>query len=294
MGHLLCYGLEKLPNPILSHSQVGDMVFGGGLRCRQREAAHCGSSGGSPGNHSFGAGEMGAGVSRAEAKHFAWQDQMAGEWSQTPPEVQGRSVGGGGQGLGGIRHVGGPPDWALGRNLEVRCVGCSEDGQEGAGQGRPQHVGVTPQTRLSASEKRPPSCSRLGRQATKFSFACCRRRPVVSRFTAQKVFYISLEPETRVQPWPCLLRGRKPRDLVEGQNPLPEMRTEQPVQNLPLSSNTPFSGLSFLPVSQEPSLAWTLSTQSPQKRHLPSHWTRSWWEPVCLLWAPMQPQLELL
>lgn len=75
----------------------------------------------------------------------------------------------------------------------------------------------------------------------------------MSRFTAQKVFYISLEPETRVQPWPCLLRGRKPRDLVEGQNPLPEMRTEQPVQNLPLSSNTPFSGLSFLPVSQEPS-----------------------------------------
>lgn len=94
------------------------------------------------------------------------------------------------------------------------------------------------------------------------------------RFTAQKVFYISLEPETRVQPWPCLLRGRKPRDLVEGQNPLPEMRTEQPVQNLPLSSNTPFSGLSFLPVSQEPSLAWTLSTQSPQKGHLPSHWTQ--------------------
>lgn len=59
------------------------------------------------------------------------------------------------------------------------------------------------------------------------------------------------------------------------------MRTEQPVQNLPLSlrpalwsSNIPFSGLSFLPVSQEPSLAWTLSTQSPQKRHLSSHWTQ--------------------
>lgn len=155
MGHLLCYGLGKLPSPILSHSQVGDMVFGGGLRCRQREAAHCGSSGGSPGNHSFRAGEMGAGVSRAEAKHFAWQDQMAGEWSQTPPEVQGRRVGGGGQGLGGIRHVGGPPDWALGRNLEVRCVGCSEDGQEGAGQGRPQHVGVTPQTHLCLREEAP-------------------------------------------------------------------------------------------------------------------------------------------
>lgn len=150
------------------------------------------------------------GVSRTEAKHFAWQDQMAEEWSQTPPEVQGRKVGGGGKGLGSISHVGSPPDSGhLGGTLRFRCVGCSEDGQEGAGQGRPQHVGVTLQTPLSALEKRPPSCPRLGRQATKFSFACCRRQPVVSRFTAQKVFYILLEPETRVQPWPCLLQGEE-------------------------------------------------------------------------------------
>lgn len=31
----------------------------------------------------------------------------------------------------------------------------------------------------------------------------------MSRFTAQKVFYISLESETRVQPWPGLLQGEE-------------------------------------------------------------------------------------
>lgn len=68
---------------------------------------------------------------------------------------------------------------------------------------------VFPQTHFSALEKRPPSCLGLGAQVTKFSFAPCRRQPGVSRFTAQKVFYVQLVPQTRVQPWACLLHGEE-------------------------------------------------------------------------------------
>lgn len=137
------------------------------------------------------------------------------EWqkSHTHDGVCGRRVGGWGKGLGNINSVGSPPDpGQLGETLRFRCVGCLEVGQQGRGWGLEFAVSVWECVSSLTSllwRRGPHPAPGLGGQVSRFSFAHCRRQPGVSRFTAQKVFYIQLEPQTRVQPWPCLLQGER-------------------------------------------------------------------------------------
>lgn len=241
MGHL-CYGPAKLPSPVLSHSQVGETWF-----------LKKGSGIGRGKLHTVGPWE---GDQETAQELVRWgggeQDRgqagLNGRRVESDPTASARKEGGrgrrgAGEGLGGISHVGIPPGSGhLGGTLKFRLDRREQD------RGGLSTWCNSPDSPLCLREEAPilrPAPGWGARPPSSHSHAVggsllCQGSPPRRYF----IFRWSLRPE--FSPGPASFRGRKPLDLVEAQSPLPEMRTEQPVQNLPLSlrpalwsSNTP-------------------------------------------------------